>query len=344
MSSTTTIEGVVYTIITGTGPFATTNWTGAGSPTNFMISGFTSVANNAFQGKFTITNVHIGNTVLSIGENAFNNSGVISVSFESSSQLATIGDHAFNRAISLTSIAIPDGVTGINEFTFFSTTSLTSVTFGENSLLTSIGETAFQSTLVLTTIVIPNSVTSIEKSAFRNAVKLASITIPDSVNLGQNSFDDISTNPTVYVVDVSPVTFDEFKDKFNASTNRTITYVEYDPLYYFNDTAIDAHSSGELYKSDFSSDTNDDFILRSKEELKKYIEKVAFVLKWTDNDRTIIESANFKSSINSTYYKPNTTKGQQIYVLEDNKDSVNTILVADENWPQDNGPILYWVI
>ena len=110
-----------------------------------------------------------------------------------------------------------------------------------------------------------------------------------------------------------------------------------DPLYYFNDTAIDGHDSGIPYLYD----TNDDFILRCKEDLQNDIEKVAFVLKWTDNNRTAIESAVFKSSIDSAYYKPTTPTGQQIYVLEDNKDSVNTILMTDDNWPQDNGPILY---
>ena len=64
-------------------------------------------------------------------------------------------------------------------------------------------------------------------------------------------------------------------------------------------------------------------------------------MNWTDNDRTIIQHAAVKSSINNTFYKPTTTQGQQIYVLEDNKDSVITKLAADETWPQDNGPILY---
>jgi hypothetical protein len=154
-------------------------------------------------------------------------------------------------------------------------------------------------------------------------------------------FEDISTKTTVYVADVSPdVTFEEFQVTFNASTNRTITYVEYDPLYYFNDTAIDGHDSGNLLIN-YPDDTDDDFILRCKDVLKNDIGKVAFVLKWTTNDRTFIESANFKSSIDTAYYKPTTTKGQQIYVLEDNKGSVITKLAADETWPQDNGPFLY---
>ena len=324
MSSTTTINGVVYTIITGTGPFELLDWTGAGSQTNFMISGFTSVANNALKDQTTITNVHIGNTVTSIGQYAFyGTSNLISVSFESNSQLDTIGDHAFNRATSLTSIAIPDKVTSIGygvfiyatslnsvtfgtgsqltsigDYAFYETTSLSSIaipdgvtsigsdafyatslisiTFGPGSQLTSIGSNAFREASALTSIAIPDLVTSIGSSAFSNATELASITfgassqlntiedytfwnatsltsiiipdtvtnigneafrytynlasitIPDSVNnIGKMAFDNIENYSTVYVIDVSPnVTFEEFKVKFNNSTNRTITYVD----------------------------------------------------------------------------------------------------------------------
>ena len=57
---------------------------------------------------------------------------------------------------------------------------------------------------------------------------MASITIPDSVNnIGKMAFDNIENYSTVYVNDVSPnVTFEEFKVKFNNSTNRTITYFD----------------------------------------------------------------------------------------------------------------------
>ena len=64
-------------------------------------------------------------------------------------------------------------------------------------------------------------------------------------------------------------------------------------------------------------------------------------MKWTDNTRTTIQQAIFKMSIDGAYYKPETSTGQQIYVLEDNKDSVLTILKTDNNWPQENGPILF---
>ena len=59
----TTVANVYNNIISGTGSFETSDWTDAGSPAVFMIDGFSSVADDAFQGNTTITHVHIGNTV-----------------------------------------------------------------------------------------------------------------------------------------------------------------------------------------------------------------------------------------------------------------------------------------
>ena len=70
--------------------------------------------------------------------------------------MTCIGNGTFSGCSSLTSIAIPDGVT-------------------------SIGESAFSGCHSLTDIVIPDSVTSIGKSAFSGCSSLTSITIPDSV-------------------------------------------------------------------------------------------------------------------------------------------------------------------
>ena len=136
-----TINGVDYTIIAGTGEFTTAKWTTAGSPVNFMISGFSSVADSAFYNNTTITNVHIGYTVQSIGYSAFRGAtNLSSVSFELDSQLTTIGTWAFSGTTSLASIAIPDEVLSIGANAFFNATSLNSITFGAGSLLITIGK------------------------------------------------------------------------------------------------------------------------------------------------------------------------------------------------------------
>ena len=99
-----------------------------------------------------------------------------------------IGASAFAKCTSLTSITIPDSVTGIGYSAFSNCTSLTSITIPDS--VTSIGDSAFYYCSDLASVTIGNSVTSIGKYAFENCTTLTSITIPDSVtSIGKAAFD-----------------------------------------------------------------------------------------------------------------------------------------------------------
>ncbi len=112
--------------------------------------------------------------------------------------LKSIGGHAFEGCISLTSIIIPDNVTNISKSdgfygeaksTFKGCISLTSVTIGNS--VKSIGWRVFEGCTALTSITIPNSVTSIGNEAFKDCHSLTSITIPNSVtSIGNEAFKD----------------------------------------------------------------------------------------------------------------------------------------------------------
>ncbi len=118
-------------------------------------------------------------TVTSIDRNAFDGcSSLRSVTFESGSQLTSIGYAAF-RESGLTSIIIPASVTSISDkyeqsYAFQFCRSLRSVTFESGSQLASIGDYAFQYT-GLTSIIIPASVTSIDNRAFTGCESLSSV-------------------------------------------------------------------------------------------------------------------------------------------------------------------------
>ncbi|MCX5972798.1 MAG: leucine-rich repeat domain-containing protein [Chloroflexi bacterium] len=132
-----------------------------------------------------------GNSVTSIGNYAFYNNALTSVTIPNS--VTTIGDFAF-EANALTSVTIPNSVTSIGTGAFYNN-ALTSVTIGNS--VTSIGYGAFSSN-ALTSVTIGSSVTTIGDYAF-DTNALTSVTIPNSVtSIGNYAF---------YKNDLASVTF-----------------------------------------------------------------------------------------------------------------------------------------
>ena len=90
--------------------------------------------------------------------------------------VTSIGDSAFYRCLSLTSVTIPDGVTSIGNYAFCRCSSLTSVAIPDG--VTSIGSYAFFNCRSLTSVTMPyNSVTSIRNSTFELCDDLSEIII-----------------------------------------------------------------------------------------------------------------------------------------------------------------------
>ena len=184
---------------------------------NLDISGtnLTELPASTFQQLKNLKKVILPNTLTSIGENAFKESGLQSieiptsveaiedgafgdctalttVTFEKGSQLKTIKGGfevgAFQNCISLTSIEIPASVETIERSAFYNCTALTTVTFEKRSQLktiggwyedvddTCIGYGAFADCTSLTSIEIPASVETIEFAAFKNCTALTTVT------------------------------------------------------------------------------------------------------------------------------------------------------------------------
>ena len=131
-------------------------------------------------------NYTIPSGVTSIGQQAFSRcTSLTSVTIPSS--VTSIGGGAFYYCTNLTSISIPDSVTDIGGGSFSSCTSLASVTIPNS--VTSIGDWTFEGCTSLTSVTIPSSITTIGGYAFIGCTSLASVTIPDSVtSIGVSAF------------------------------------------------------------------------------------------------------------------------------------------------------------
>ena len=101
--------------------------------------------------------------------------------------IISIGDHAFDGCITLTSILIPDTVTNIGECAFCGS-DLISITIPNS--ITKIEDYAFDGCIYLSSVTIPDSISAIGENAFRDCENLTSIIIPDSVvSIEDNAFD-----------------------------------------------------------------------------------------------------------------------------------------------------------
>ena len=150
----------------------------------------TSIGNNTFKDATSLTTVTFedGSTLTTIGNYAFQQSGLTAIEIPKS--VTSIGSSAFSESI-LTSIKIPNSVNSIGDYAFYMATFLTEVTFEADSSVTSIGQGAFGNASGLTAIEIPKSVTSIGNSGFYNTTSLTTVTFEaDSllISIGNYTF------------------------------------------------------------------------------------------------------------------------------------------------------------
>ena len=139
---------------------------------NLDLSGISNTTFPIFYGNQTILSIILPNGLIEIPNNAFSN-------------------------CRLNSITIPDHVTSIEDYAFYSCSALTSVTIGNN--VTTIGADAFSQCYALASVTIPNSVTSIGSIAFSDCSALTSVTIPNSVtSIGNSAFSGCSALTNVY--------------------------------------------------------------------------------------------------------------------------------------------------
>ena len=142
--------------------------------------GTKGIANNAFSGCTSLTDITIPDSVTMIGDYAFSNCNSLT-EIKIPNKVKSIGGRVFWFCESLKNVTIPDSVTMIGDMAFVGCKSLTDITIPGS--VTMIGDMAFSGCKSLTDITIPDSVTMIGDAAFANCTSLTGITIPGSVTM-----------------------------------------------------------------------------------------------------------------------------------------------------------------
>ena len=176
------IKKVVFkSCVTTIGKYAFYNCTSLSLLT--LTEGLTTIGNNAFN-KTGLTSVTIPSSVTTFGEYAFSECTSLS-SLTLTEGLTTIGNYAFEKT-GLTLVTIPSSVTNFGEDAFSACSSLSSLTLTEG--LTTIGNDAFYNT-GLTSVTIPSSVKTIDKGTFSSCPSLSSLTLTEGLTtIGNYAF------------------------------------------------------------------------------------------------------------------------------------------------------------
>ena len=124
-----------------------------------------TIADCAFANCYSLAEIEIPNSVVTIGKQAFwSCADMEKVTFQKESMIQSIGEQAFHWNCFLKKIELPKGLTQISAGMIEECDFLEEIVIPEG--VTTIGEKAFNQCKHLKTVKIPNSVTTIEANAF----------------------------------------------------------------------------------------------------------------------------------------------------------------------------------
>ncbi|MGC9940603.1 MAG: leucine-rich repeat domain-containing protein [Verrucomicrobiota bacterium] len=195
-----------FTYATNNGTISVTGYNGSGGavviPTTIGGLPVTSIADGAFDGS-SITSVQISSNLTSVADDAFLNClSLTNVIVDArNTNYSSLNGALFSQGlgmlvlypagITLSSYAIPDGVTNLGYFAFSGCPNLTSVTIPGG--VPAVGDFVFFNCVNLASVTIPATVTNIGDSAFYGCLDLTNIAV-DSQNPSYGSLKGVLFN------------------------------------------------------------------------------------------------------------------------------------------------------
>lgn len=198
----------------------------------------TSIGNYAFSGCSGLTSIVLGSSLTSIGAGAFVECTLLDkVEISSIESFCKINfynpgyaDNQYSNPLSyahhlwiggkeIKKLIIPDSVTAIGKYAFYSCSCLTSVKIPTS--VTTISDYAFYGCTGLTSVEIPNSVSSIGFYAFSGCSGLKSVILGSGLqSIEYGAFNDTDVAKAFWLGNTPPFGYDEYyRDAFNAKIN-----------------------------------------------------------------------------------------------------------------------------
>ena len=192
-----------------------------------MSTGYYPDAYNNTNTTITVRASYNGTPVTEIAADAFKNYlNLVTVTYESDTNITKIGDYAFYNCSKYANVIIPSSVTSIGNYAFQGI--IGNITFNSNSNLLTIGNYGFSGSTIRNEFIIPSSVTSIGDNCF------------SSVNFNFNVIMNCKiTEIPIYAFSTSNI-YAEYFNAFFASFPNTIKKINENAFY---DIAINCYNS-----------------------------------------------------------------------------------------------------
>ena len=167
-----------------------------------LANHITTIGENAFLSCNALKDVAIPKSVKEIKNNAFDSSGIETITIEKADTeeggLTTLGNSVFSNCSSLLAIDLPDTITTMGTGVFSNCSKMTTANIP--SSLTAIPNSSFNSCRALESATISSKITSIGDNAFSSCVALTDLSIPSSVKtIGVNAFSGCSGLKTLNI-------------------------------------------------------------------------------------------------------------------------------------------------
>jgi hypothetical protein len=164
--------------------------------TNADDAGVTIVAYVGPGGDVIIPGTLGGLPVTTIASRAFEQTNLTSVTIPNS--VTSLGSYCFFSCSILTNVSIPGSVTGVGASAFEYCTALPSITIPEG--VTSIGDLAFSYCYALSSVTLGDTVSSIGNAAFFECESLTNVNIPEGVtSIGATAFNNCTSLGSVSI-------------------------------------------------------------------------------------------------------------------------------------------------